>query len=237
MFFVFVVYSYYYVPLCQRPKSLCHICSAPQIRKMIIISLPGLLAFDLSRQSTIAINHHLVTSTNSDLPCSAVAHNPVGSGSARVRGVREPDRGQFTREWAFERDSAVPAWLGLKAPAFMCKMCNFSPTGTTQSNTWPPHPHSINSPSHEHPSTSDHSPDSPESPPMSTSTSSSLVSAASNTEEGAGSRKSKSCRIAHLIHWRASTISPLRQLRRFDIVIPPCEKARSLDTDDNIIAR
>jgi len=26
-------------------------------------------------------------------------------------------------------------------------------------------------------------------------------------------------------------------VRRFDIVIPPCENARSLETDDNIIVR
>jgi hypothetical protein len=65
----------------------------------------------------------------------------------------------------------------------------------------------------------------------------SSLSFASNIDDGAGSLKSKSCQIAHLIHCRASTMSPLRQLRHFDIVSPPCENARSLDTDDDIIAR
>ena len=74
-------------------------------------------------------------------------------------------------------------------------------------------------------------------PVLSSSWSSKSLSFASIFDDGAGSLKSKSCQIAHLIHCRASTMSPLRQLQHFDIVIPPCENALSLDTDDDKIAR
>ena len=77
-------------------------------------------------------------------------------------------------------------------------------------------------PSHEITSSTSDSSTPPESPPASGS--SPQVSSASDIDDGAGSLKSKPCQIAHLIHCRASTMSPLRQLHRFDIVIPPRER-------------
>jgi len=60
---------------------------------------------------------------------------------------------------------------------------------------------------------------------------------ASKTDDRAGAGKSNSVRIAHLMYCKASTMSPLSQLRSRLIVIPPWEKARSLETEDDIIAR
>ena len=92
---------------------------------------------------------------------------------------------------------------------------------------------SINRSSQENSSMSDSS-GFPKSPPK-ISSKSSLSS--SDLDDRPGSQKSKSHQILHLMHCRASTMSPLRWLQSFDIVIPPCENACSLETDNNITAR
>src|SRR5258708_33355092 len=76
----------------------------------------------------------------------------------------------------------------------------------------------------------------PESSPETPSNSSSS-SSDSNLDNGAGSQNSKSCWIPDFMHCRALTMSPLSQLQCFEIVIPPCENACSLETDDDITAR
>jgi len=129
------------------------------------------------------------------------------------------------------------------ATAFICKIFNSSPAcWYTKSLDYSEQyialssSSLISSPSHKKSSMSDFSPDSSNSSPTPTSSSWMLVSSASNTEDGRGFQKSNSCQMVHLMHCRASTMSPLRQLWCFDIVILPCKKAHSLDTNDNIIA-
>src|SRR5216684_5669176 len=75
----------------------------------------------------------------------------------------------------------------------------------------------------------------PESPPEFSSSSS--CSSASNLDDGIGSRSSRSCCIPDLMHCNASTMSPLSRLRHFDIVMPPCENAHSMETDNDMTAR
>ena len=65
---------------------------------------------------------------------------------------------------------------------------------------------------------------------------SSLISSLSIVE-GAGSWKSRLCQTAHLMICKASTMSPLRWFQHLLIVIPPCEEAHLLDTEDNMIDR
>jgi hypothetical protein len=57
---------------------------------------------------------------------------------------------------------------------------------------------------------------------------------ASKTDDEAGAGKTKSNQITHLMHYKASTMFPLRQLQSLLIVIPPWENACSLETEKDI---
>ena len=70
------------------------------------------------------------------------------------------------------------------------------------------------------------------SPPPPLSSPSYPLNSASRVDEGAGFWKRRSCRIAYFTHCRASTISPLSRFHRLLIIMPPCEKVRLLETDD-----
>ena len=64
-----------------------------------------------------------------------------------------------------------------------------------------------------------------------------LSNSGSTAEDGRGSGKISSLLIEHLRNWTASTMSPFRRQHCLLIVIPPCENAHSLETEDAMIAR